>query len=105
MAALVFRGSICLYEMPTYLCELENQAKKRSSDLWGEAPYIDAHPGAAKWKSTSFPYFDDLSTIFGKDRATCRHAESAFEAEKEINADETATQKALADLPDDESMM
>ncbi|KAL8133580.1 hypothetical protein AgCh_008876 [Apium graveolens] len=27
--------------MPTYLCELENQAKKRSSDLWGEAPYID----------------------------------------------------------------
>ena len=28
--------------MPTYLCELENQAKKRSSDLWGEAPYIDA---------------------------------------------------------------
>ena len=41
MAALVFRDSICLYEMPTYLCELENQAKKRSSDLWGEAPYID----------------------------------------------------------------
>ncbi|KAL8108592.1 hypothetical protein AgCh_024897 [Apium graveolens] len=35
MAALVFRGSICLYEMPTYLSELENQAKKRSSDLWG----------------------------------------------------------------------
>ncbi|KAL8147053.1 hypothetical protein AgCh_004684 [Apium graveolens] len=27
--------------MPTYLCELENQAKKRSSDLWGETPYID----------------------------------------------------------------
>ncbi|KAL8098023.1 hypothetical protein AgCh_030959 [Apium graveolens] len=41
MAALVLRDSICLYEMPTYLCELENQAKKRSSDLWGETPYID----------------------------------------------------------------
>ncbi|KAL8089535.1 hypothetical protein AgCh_039127 [Apium graveolens] len=40
--------------MPTYLCELENQAKKRSSDVWGETPYIDVgvleldlefHPG------------------------------------------------------------
>ncbi|KAL8110069.1 hypothetical protein AgCh_025974 [Apium graveolens] len=44
MAALVFRGSICLYEMPTYLCELENQAKKRSSDLWGEVSKVSPSP-------------------------------------------------------------
>ncbi|KAK1366060.1 hypothetical protein POM88_041621 [Heracleum sosnowskyi] len=38
-------------------------AKNLSSDV------LQAHPGASKWKSTSFPHFDDLSTIFGKDRA------------------------------------
>jgi len=41
MAALVFRDSICLYEMPTYLCELENQAKKKVLIGGGETPYID----------------------------------------------------------------
>lgn len=66
----------------------ENQLVTASRDVWAE--YSKAHVGALKWRSTPFPYFDDLSTIFGKDRATGHNAESAIEAVENLNREEAA---------------
>ncbi|KAK1387478.1 hypothetical protein POM88_015656 [Heracleum sosnowskyi] len=65
------------------------------------SPYRCAHVGALKWRSTPFPHFDDLSIIFGKDRATGHNAESAVEAEVNIDREEGAFAEGG---PDDSSL-
>ena len=54
---------------------------------------MQSHVGVLKWRSTPFPFFDDLAIIFGKDRATCHNAESAMETEENINLEEAAQGK------------
>ncbi|KAL8126038.1 hypothetical protein AgCh_013362 [Apium graveolens] len=44
----------------------ENQAKKRSSDLWGEAPYIDAGSLNWTWYSSLFQMADKKMTRLAK---------------------------------------
>ncbi|KAK2648459.1 hypothetical protein Ddye_015948 [Dipteronia dyeriana] len=39
---------------------------------------------AAPFKLNSFPYYDDLSMFFGKDRATGQHAETPADVEEQI---------------------
>ncbi|KAK1385667.1 hypothetical protein POM88_023402 [Heracleum sosnowskyi] len=79
--------------------EDENEKKgTRKSDvlynlLWhhNQQRYsTNAHVGALKWRSTPFPHFDDLSIIFGKDRATGHNIESAIETEENIIREEGA---------------
>ncbi|XP_017225252.1 uncharacterized protein At2g29880-like [Daucus carota subsp. sativus] len=69
----------------------ENQLVTASRDVWAE--YAKSHVGVLKWRSTPFPFFDDLAIIFGKDRATGHNAESAMEAEENINLEEAAQGK------------
>ncbi|XP_062085355.1 uncharacterized protein At2g29880-like [Humulus lupulus] len=51
--------------------------------------YLQSHKEAAPFKNKMFPYYEDLCTIFGRDRATGKHAETLAnveENEKEDNA-------------------
>ncbi|KAK3228463.1 hypothetical protein Dsin_000344 [Dipteronia sinensis] len=43
-----------------------------------------SHKEAAPFKLKSFPYYDELSMIFGKDRATGQHAETPADVEKQL---------------------
>ncbi|KAK2644417.1 hypothetical protein Ddye_019612 [Dipteronia dyeriana] len=45
---------------------------------------ILSHKEAAPFKLKSFPYYDELSMIFGKDRATEQHAETPADVEKQL---------------------
>ncbi|XP_076892782.1 uncharacterized protein LOC143544598 [Bidens hawaiensis] len=40
--------------------------------VWNE--YVKSHKGAVNFRDKSFPFYDKLCTIFGKDRATCSKA-------------------------------
>ncbi|KAK3229332.1 hypothetical protein Dsin_001213 [Dipteronia sinensis] len=46
--------------------------------------YIQSHKEAAPFKLKSFPYYDELSMIFGKDRATGQHAETSADVEEQL---------------------
>ncbi|TXG62851.1 hypothetical protein EZV62_009845 [Acer yangbiense] len=46
--------------------------------------YIQSHKEAAPFKLKSFPYYDELSMIFGKDRATGQHAETPADVEEQL---------------------
>ncbi|KAK2665848.1 hypothetical protein Ddye_004422 [Dipteronia dyeriana] len=43
-----------------------------------------SHKEAAPYKLKSFLYYDELSMIFGKDRATGQHAETLADVEKQL---------------------
>ncbi|TXG74232.1 hypothetical protein EZV62_002811 [Acer yangbiense] len=43
-----------------------------------------SHKEAAHFKLKSFPYYDELSMIFGKDRATGQHAETPADVEEQL---------------------
>ncbi|KAL8098071.1 hypothetical protein AgCh_031003 [Apium graveolens] len=77
----------------------ENQLVTASRDVWAE--YAKSHVGVLKWRTTPFAYFDDLTIVFGKDRATGHNAESAMEAEENVNLEEAA----VAQGGNDESSM
>ncbi|KAJ9547034.1 hypothetical protein OSB04_019577 [Centaurea solstitialis] len=57
-----------------------------------EAPvwesYLQVHKDAAKWKNKTFPHFEDLSIVFGKDRAQGSRARDAVEMEDQVNLEE-----------------
>ncbi|KAI5323441.1 hypothetical protein L3X38_032513 [Prunus dulcis] len=44
-----------------------------SNEAW--ETYVQHHKNAAKWRNKSFPLFDRLANIFGKDRANGKGAE------------------------------
>ena len=45
---------------------------------------IQSHKEAAPFKLKSFPYYDELSMIFGKDRATGQHVETPTDVEEQL---------------------
>ncbi|TXG51732.1 hypothetical protein EZV62_024256 [Acer yangbiense] len=46
--------------------------------------YINSHKEAAPFKLKSFPYYDELSMIFGKAHATGQHAETPADVEEQL---------------------
>ena len=46
------------------------------------------HKEAAKWKNKTFPHFEDLSIVFGKDRAQGSRARDVVEMEDQVNLEE-----------------
>ncbi|MBA0785866.1 hypothetical protein Gotri_006817, partial [Gossypium trilobum] len=56
--------------------------------LWNS--YISSHKEAGQFRHCSFPYYDQLTTIYAKDRAT-RNAQTATDIIEEIDADDVAT--------------
>ncbi|KAK6137558.1 hypothetical protein DH2020_028700 [Rehmannia glutinosa] len=50
--------------------------------------YLQSHPTHATWQNKSFPFYDDLVIIFGKDRATGINAEGPTDMMEEIQREE-----------------
>ncbi|KAM6569170.1 hypothetical protein CsatB_017155 [Cannabis sativa] len=50
--------------------------------------YLQSHREATPFKNQIFPYYDDLCTIFGKDRATGKHAETPTDVEENEKEDQ-----------------
>ncbi|MFQ6669033.1 hypothetical protein Gotur_034437 [Gossypium turneri] len=43
------------------------------------------------WDEHSFPYYDQLNSIYAKDRATGKYAQTAADIVEEIDAEDVAT--------------
>ncbi|KAK5835763.1 hypothetical protein PVK06_011469 [Gossypium arboreum] len=52
--------------------------------------YINSHKEVAQFRHRSFPYYDQLTTIYAKDRATGKDAQTAANIIEEINAEDVA---------------
>ena len=68
---------------------------------------IHSHKEAAHFKLKSFPYYDELSMIFGKDCATGQHAETQTDVEEQLqneggdyNGDDNASSKNVNNASD-----
>ncbi|KAK8508577.1 hypothetical protein V6N12_044493 [Hibiscus sabdariffa] len=58
-------------------------AQKDVFDDW-----VKSHPTAAGLRNKSFPFFDDLVQIFGKERATGATAETTADAIEDLDAED-----------------
>ncbi|MBA0677597.1 hypothetical protein Goari_018996, partial [Gossypium aridum] len=50
-----------------------------------------SHKEADQFKHRSFPYYDQLTVIYAKDRATGKDAQTAADIIEEINVEEVAS--------------
>ncbi|PPS10402.1 hypothetical protein GOBAR_AA10239 [Gossypium barbadense] len=57
--------------------------------MWNS--YINSHKEAAQFKPRSFPYYDQLATIYAKDRAIGEDAQTAADIIEEIDVENVAT--------------
>ncbi|PPD85025.1 hypothetical protein GOBAR_DD18035 [Gossypium barbadense] len=53
--------------------------------------YLNSHKEAAQFKHRTFPYYDQLTTIYARDRATGKDAQTAADVLEEINAEGVLT--------------
>ncbi|MFQ6669030.1 hypothetical protein Gotur_034437 [Gossypium turneri] len=53
--------------------------------------YISIHKEAGQCRHHSFPYYDQLNSIYAKDRATGKYAQTAADIVEEIDAEDVAT--------------
>ncbi|KAH7835296.1 hypothetical protein Vadar_024838 [Vaccinium darrowii] len=56
------------------------------NDIW--AGYVKSHKDATTWRNRSFPHFDMLLTVFGKDRATGKNVVTAEDVLEEESRNE-----------------
>ncbi|XP_024974715.1 zinc finger BED domain-containing protein RICESLEEPER 2-like [Cynara cardunculus var. scolymus] len=54
--------------------------------------YLKVHKETTKWKNKIFPHFEDLSTVFEKDRAQGSRIRDVVEMEKQVNLEEQEQQ-------------
>ncbi|KAK5832963.1 hypothetical protein PVK06_016772 [Gossypium arboreum] len=52
--------------------------------------YLNSHKEAVQFRHRSFPYYDQLTAIYAKDRATRKDAQTAANIIEEINAEDVA---------------
>ncbi|KAK8329040.1 hypothetical protein V6Z11_A11G291500 [Gossypium hirsutum] len=52
--------------------------------------YISSHKEAAQFRHQSFPYYDQLTAIYAKDRATGKDAQTVADIIEEINVEDVA---------------
>ncbi|PPS11523.1 hypothetical protein GOBAR_AA09121 [Gossypium barbadense] len=52
--------------------------------------YLNSHKEVAQFRHRSFPYYDQLTSIYAKDRATGKDAQIAADIIEEINAEDVA---------------
>ncbi|XVF70030.1 hypothetical protein PTKIN_Ptkin11bG0128500 [Pterospermum kingtungense] len=62
-------------------------------DVWTE--WLKEHKDAASLRNKPFPHYDELTIIFGKDRATGKGAEAPIDAVKNIEVEEATAKTAL----------
>ncbi|MBA0779678.1 hypothetical protein Gotri_003900 [Gossypium trilobum] len=86
-----------------YLNELERIRKDNSNFGWDEHrqlvvakdvvwnSYISSHKEASQFRHRTFPYYDQLTAIYAKDKATGKDAQTAATIIEEIDAKDVAT--------------
>ncbi|MBA0741533.1 hypothetical protein Gogos_014678 [Gossypium gossypioides] len=57
--------------------------------------YISSHKEADQFRHNSFPYYDQLTSIYAKDRATRKSALKSVDIAEEIDVEDVATAKNL----------
>ncbi|XP_023760466.1 uncharacterized protein At2g29880 isoform X1 [Lactuca sativa] len=50
--------------------------------------YLQVHKGASKWRNKTFPYYEKLCVVFGKDRVEGNTVRDLVEMEEEANIEE-----------------
>ncbi|XP_023761072.1 uncharacterized protein LOC111909479 [Lactuca sativa] len=50
--------------------------------------YLQVHKEATRWKHKSFPYYEDLCIVFGKDQAQGNRARDFIEMQQDVNLEE-----------------
>ncbi|CAI9267915.1 unnamed protein product [Lactuca saligna] len=73
-----------------------------AEDLVWEA-YLQVHKEVTRWKHKTFPYYEHLCIVFGKDRAQGNRARDFMEMEQEVNLEEE-TQDSYDDFLDSEEV-
>ncbi|PPD95999.1 hypothetical protein GOBAR_DD06984 [Gossypium barbadense] len=53
--------------------------------------YLKSHKEAAQFRHRTFPYYDQLTAIYARDRATGKNAQTAVDVLEEINAEDVPT--------------
>ncbi|MFQ6622606.1 hypothetical protein Gotur_003029 [Gossypium turneri] len=53
--------------------------------------YISSHKAADQFRHRSFPYYDQLTSIYAKDRATEKDAQIAADIVEEIDVEDVTT--------------
>ncbi|MFQ6636621.1 hypothetical protein Gotur_013184, partial [Gossypium turneri] len=54
--------------------------------IWNS--YLNSHKEAGQFRHRSFPYYDQLTAIYAKDRATGKDAQTAADVIEEINVED-----------------
>ncbi|KAH6764233.1 hypothetical protein C2S51_015482 [Perilla frutescens var. frutescens] len=62
-----------------------------STDVWDD--YLKSHPDCSFMKNKSFPYYDQLSLIWSKDRATGINAETPIDVVEDLEREENVNQE------------
>ncbi|MFQ6644521.1 hypothetical protein Gotur_020659 [Gossypium turneri] len=62
-----------------------------NTDTGFKAGYLNDHKEAGQFRHGSFPYYDQLTAIYARDRATGRDAQTAADVIKEINVQDVPT--------------
>ncbi|KAK5845975.1 hypothetical protein PVK06_002237 [Gossypium arboreum] len=57
--------------------------------MWNS--YINSHKKAGQFKHRSFPYYDQLTAIYLKDRAIAKYAQTVIDIIEEIDVEDVAT--------------
>ena len=63
-------------------------------------PILQGHPGAAGLRNKSFPHYDDLAHVFGKDRATGFNAEGPSDTAQTVDREKAEENEDLYDTND-----
>ncbi|MBA0755131.1 hypothetical protein Gogos_005407, partial [Gossypium gossypioides] len=74
-----------------YLNVLEKMLEKVLPHPMLKAKPIFNHKEVGQFKHRSFPYYDQLTVIYTKDRATRKDAQTAADTIKEIDVEDVAT--------------
>ncbi|KHG07015.1 hypothetical protein F383_33027 [Gossypium arboreum] len=64
---------------------------KAKPNLESRIRTLKSHKEAAQFKHQSFPYYDQLTAIYAKDRATRKDAQTAADIIEEIDVEDVAT--------------
>ncbi|MBA0779630.1 hypothetical protein Gotri_003867 [Gossypium trilobum] len=78
-----------------YLNELERMLEKVLPHAMLKAKLNLSHKASGQFRHHSFPYYDQLTSIYAKDRATGKDAQIAADIVEEIDAEDVATANNL----------
>ncbi|MBA0656146.1 hypothetical protein Goklo_008532 [Gossypium klotzschianum] len=77
--------------LPHAMLKDEHRQMVVAEDVWN--PYISSHKETGQFRHRSFLYYDQLTSIYKKNRATGKDAQPATDIVEEMDAEDVATTK------------